>query len=142
MPYTTDEPTISQYKNSIKKVQQQYNKCDLTYFPKEIPQNATNYYFYIGTAFDGYNIYYLKFNTDEAYTKNLIEKYKDDILKTGTKNTLYTEGLDIGINELNDNFKIYLLKQRSIDSCENCKYGFAINPKDENKTVYFFFQNY
>lgn len=140
LPYTTNEPSVRQYKNSIKKLQHQYKKCDLTYFPEKIPQDATNYYFYIGTTFDGYNDYYLIFNTDKAYIENFIEKYKDDFSIIGTKNELNKKRLSIDINEIEDNDIIYLLKQRNPKDCENCKFGFAINENDNR--VCFFFQNY
>lgn len=139
MPFTSYEPSIKQYKNTISTLKRLYKTVDLSYFPEEIPEGASDYYCLIGGAFDGYNIYYVKFNTDEMYLKNLTEKYKTDILLTGTKDTLYTKGLDITINELNDSFNIYLLKRQN-SNCNKCKYGFAINTND--KTVYFFFQNY
>ena len=142
LPYTTTEPSIKQYKNSLLAFQKSYWQCDLSYFPDEIPQDATDYYFYIGTDFHGYNVYYLKFNIDETYVKNLIKKYKDDILEIGTKDVLYKKGLDIRINDLNNNFQIYLLKQHCMNSCERCKSGFVINENDINKSVYFFFQNF
>lgn len=140
MPYIQMEPSLSQYKNSVQKLKELYNKSDLSYFPTEIPQNATNYYFYVGRNFDGYNIYYLKFDVDKQYISDLIKKYNNEFSTIGTKNELYKKGLDIDINELQNDYKMYLLKQRSVDSCNNCKYGFAINQEDN--TIYIFFQNY
>lgn len=140
MPFTTTEPSIKQYKNSIKKLQSLYSKNDLSYFPDKIPQDITNYYFRIGTAFDGYNNYYLRFNTNKEFLNTLIDKHKNDFYIVGTLKELNDKGLNIDVYEINDNCTIYLLKNRSKGNCQNCKYGFAVNEID--KAVYYFFQNF
>lgn len=140
MPFTTSEPSIKQYKNSIVALQKLYKKSDLSYFPDKIPQDATNYYFFVGTSFQGYDTYYLRFNAGETYLNDLIEKYRNDFSIIGKKNELYNKRLSIDINEIEDNDIIYLLKQRNSKDCDNCKFGFTINENDNR--VCFFFQNY
>lgn len=69
-------PSISQYDTEIKALKKKSGFYDMRHFPDKLPENISNYYFQIEDAFDGKNTNYLKFDSNEKYINDVLNKYK------------------------------------------------------------------
>ena len=57
-------PQKDDYTKSLLKIQSEYQNDGFNHFPPKLPDNVTDYYFFIENSFDGEDTHYLKFKTD------------------------------------------------------------------------------
>ena len=131
-------PKMEEYPTEIQKLKKDYSHHDLSYIPDKIPANINNYYCDLTPDFHGYNTYYLKFDADKNYLEKIKEETKSRIIKITNIKELQKNDENIRINDLNNDYKIYLLKKSDSDDCDKCKFGYAI----KDNTIYYFFQNF
>ena len=127
---------ISKYHEILKEIKTDTKTGDFSFFPQEIPTNATNYFFKKENSFDGYNTHYVKFDTDKAYIDNVLKKNKCEILTTKDKITDYD--VNIYPPELKNADRICVLHK----STRYNKYTSGISIYDNTNTIYFFYANF
>ena len=129
-------PTTNEYPSVITKYINKYNN-KISFCPSSIPNKINDYYCEFEDSFDGYNIYYLKFKTDEKYIKNTINKNKNDIYKKIKLNDVnkYYKFIDnyFNINNRNNSF-VYILKNKENDD----NYTSGIITSKSNEIVFFY----
>jgi CRISPR/Cas system CSM-associated protein Csm4 (group 5 of RAMP superfamily) len=129
-------PTINEYSSAVNVYINRYGD-KIKFFPSNIPDKVDNYYCEFEDSFDGYNIYYLKFKTDEKYIKNTINENKNDIYKKIEFNQVnsYYKFIDnyFDIKDRNNAF-VYILKNKNNDN----NYTSGIITSKSNEIVFFY----
>jgi len=132
-------PKVQDYSSAIFGLTDKLYRIE--HFPGKIPVNARNYYFHIGTNFDGYNISYLKFDINSSYIDNLLADYKDKIYKK-----IEYSQIDKEYRYLNstfdiydkENYQVFILKNEEND--DDYTSGFVISKQKDR--IIFFYANY
>lgn len=112
----------------------------IAHFPEKIPDGATNYYFRIENAFDGYNIHFLKFNIDKEYIENEIKKHKSKIRRQVNLSEPGTYILEQPLAKDIDRtkYEVYMLQNENGDT----KYTAGFIASTECGEIVYFYANY
>lgn len=126
-------PKQENYTKSLYKIQSEYQNNKFNHFPETLPENITDYDFFIENSFDGEDTHYLKFKTNPTYVnKELQEKCNNKtVSKESVSNRFYTNKF----SEAEEFCIIHKSKQEELYST-----GIATN-KDHN-IIYYFYANY
>lgn len=127
---------VSKYPEMLEEIKADTKIGDFSFFPKEIPQNATSYYFRLENSFDGYNTHYVKFNIDKPYIDNVLKNSKCEILTTKDKINSYD--VNIYSSELQNADIICVLHKGTKDN----EYTSGISVYNDTNTIYFFYSNF
>ena len=127
---------VSKYHEMLKEIKADTKNGDFSFFPQEIPANATNYYFQLEDSFDGYNTHYVRFDIDKEYIDNVLKNSKCEILTTKDKISNYN--VNIYPSELQNADKICILHKSTQDD----RYTSGISVYNDTNTIYFFFANF
>lgn len=130
-------PKISEYSREIESLKKKHGFYKMRHFPDKIPDDASNYYFQIENAFDGNNTDYVKFDSNEKYINDVLNKYKKDCVIYAINENLYKSGIKIYINELGPNDNICILHKKQ----NNEVYTSGFATKKPN-TIIFFYTNF
>lgn len=130
-------PGISQYDTEIKALKKKSGFYDMRHFPDKLPENISNYYFQIEDAFDGKNTNYLKFDSNEKYINDVLNKYKKSCVSFTTNENLYKSGVELYINELKSQDYVCLLHKK--EDKERYTSGIAIQKPN---TIIFFYADF
>lgn len=136
--YQTKYPVQEEYSNVIGKMSDKLYQ--IKHFPYLLPKKCNNYYYVIEDTRDGLNIDYLKFNTNQKYIDNIIQKNKENINKILRKEQIQDSYVDLNYIEgnRNEDCMFYILKN------ENNDYGYTsgIITSEKAKEIIFFFADY
>ena len=126
-------PKQEDYTKSLYKIQSEYQNNGFSHFPETLPENITDYYFFIENSFDGEDTNYLKFKTNPTYVnKELQEKCNNKtVSKESISNWFYTGKFQ--------DADAYCIIHKSKQN-EHYSTGIATN-KDHN-IIYYFYANY
>lgn len=133
---TPKEPTIENYQSELYKIKARYAP-GFDHFPMVLPNNISNYYFYIENSFDGYDTHYLKFNTDSSYINNEFKNKCNN--QTISKEQVNEDNyISYYTTRFDDATQYCILHKRTPD--EHYTNGIATN--NTRNTIYYFYANY
>ncbi len=135
-------PSKSAYERNLDRITLDYTPEYFKHFPKKLPEDISDYYFFLENSFDGYDIFYLRFTKDKEYVDSEIMRKcpSTELLK---EEQLPSVGHTEYISRLSsEGAKEYCIIHKSNHDIPNNSFSSGIATNSDHNTIYYFSTNY
>ena len=139
---TPTTPSKSGYEQNLRRIAMDYTSEYFKHFPKKLPEDISDYYFFLENSFDGYDVFYLRFTKDKDYVDaEISQKCPNTELLTAEQ--LPSTGHTEYISRLSsEGAKEYCIIHKSNWDIPNNAFTSGIATNSDHDTIYYFSTNY